>query len=164
MINQDSAPVGRRTRLKADCVISRHLSDLSKNNLFWDVSNRVLWPQEAAQYKAQQQLAASVAKITSCTQSGAFMSYTNEIQQVIQVYEVYVFIPRFLGSLIIHGEKSSWRKRWRKSFACICAIILKLSVCRSLYLPCVCVCSAKPIQLNINLSLTLPRTVAAAEL
>lgn len=67
----------------------------------------ILRSQEAAQYKAQQQLADSVAKTTSCRQSGVFTSCTNEIQQVIQVYEVYEFIPRILGSLIIHGEKSS---------------------------------------------------------
>lgn len=49
---------------------------------------------DVAQYKTQKQLADSVSEGTSCMYFDVFMSCTNEIQQVIQVYEAQYLFPK----------------------------------------------------------------------
>lgn len=69
--------------------------------MFQDVTaTRFLWPQDASKYKTGKQLADWVSERTSCVLSWVFMSCTNEIQQVIRLYEARYLFPKLWGALL----------------------------------------------------------------
>lgn len=53
------------------------------------------------QYKMQKQLADLVSERSSCMHSDGFTSCTNEIQQVIQVYEALYVFPQLKGAILL---------------------------------------------------------------